>query len=256
MKTRIILLAVCLLALGSTSFAQSKKAAKTQMTPDQVVKNLYAAQKAGKGPFFQRKSRALVDKYFAGALAETIWKDAVETPAGELGALDFDPLFYAQDVEIKDFVIGKADANNIVKVRFYNMGKNEEVTFSLIKENSPTWKIESIVYSDAEDLASMLEYTMMTDADREAAEKENKLDGDYMVGAVKCNITSTISGFWARVKCDDQENVQIVDTETLTFGTFNPKEKGRKGHFVSPEYGVITKFVDAAGKEYKVSRLN
>jgi len=95
----------------------------------------------------------------------------------------------------------------------------------------------------------------MSEADKEAAEKENKLDGDYMVGTVKCNISSTRNGFWARVQCDDQENVQVIDLETMTFVTFNPKEKGRKGHFVSPEYGVVTKFVDASGKEVKVTRM-
>jgi hypothetical protein len=57
------------------------------------------------------------------------------------------------------------------------------------------------------------------------------------------------------VKCDDQENIQIIDLESMTFGTFNPKEKGRKGRFISPEYGVITKFVDASGKETKVTRV-
>lgn len=87
------------------------------------------------------------------------------------------------------------------------------------------------------------------------AESANKLNGDYLVGDVKCNITTNMSGFWARVKCDDQENFQVIDVETLTFGTFNPNEKGRKGKFVSPEYGVIEKFVDASGKELKVSRI-
>lgn len=225
-------------------------------TPDAVVKNLYAAQKAGNGPFFQKENRAVVDKYFAPELADTIWKDA--TSAGDgVGALDFDPLFYAQDTQITNFVIAKADANNMVKVRFKNMGKNEEIVFSLTKENtaSKTWKIDSIGYSDAEDLGSILEYGMLTEAEMKEADSMNKLDGDYLVGAVKCNFTTNKSGYWARVKCDDQPNFQVVDTETLTFGTFNPQEKGRRGRFVSPEYGIIEKYVDAAGKEYKVKRL-
>ncbi len=255
MKIKIIVLFVCFLAFVSMCFAQSKTKVGA-VSPEQVVKNLYAVQKAGKGPFFQKKSRALVDKYFMRELADLIWKDA--TTAGDgVGALDFDPLFYAQDTEIKNFVIEKADENNIVKVRFKNMGKDEEITFSLTKENtaSKVWKIDSIVYSDAEDLGAILEYGMLTEAEMKEADSANKLDGDYLVGDVKCNITTNKSGFWARVKCEDQENFQVIDTETLTFGTFNPKEKGRKGQFISPEYGVITKFVDASGKEIKVSRI-
>jgi hypothetical protein len=256
MKNKIILLAVVLLAFSSIGFAQSKtknKAKTMATTPDAVVKNLYAAQKNDStNPFVQTKSRALVDKYFAPSLADAIWKTAASTEG-----YNFDPLYYAQDTQITNFVVGRADANNIVKVRFKNMGKAEEVTFTLVTENtsSKVWKIDSIVYSDAEDLASLLEYGLMTEAEIKEEESANKLDGDYMIGTVKCNITETRNGFWARVKCEDQPNFQVIDLETMTFGTFNPNEKGRKGHFVSPEYGVIEKFVDASGKEFKVTRV-
>lgn len=251
MKIKNLLFIALILATAvSIGYAQSKT---KKITPDQVVKNLYAAQKKdATNPFIQTKNRALVDKYFIKEFGDIIWKVA----ASDTG-WNADPLYNAQDTEITDFVVGRADENNMVKVKFKNFGKEEEITFSLIKENdaSKVWKIESIVYSDAEDLASMLEYSMMTEAELKEADKLNKLDGDYMVGGVKCNITSTRNGFWARVKCDDRENFQIVDTETLTFGTFNPNEKGRKGKFISPEYGVITKFVDASGKEFTVSRI-
>jgi hypothetical protein len=258
MKIKIILLSLVVLALGSVCLAQTKTKTKTKTTvatADAVVRNLYAAKGAA-SPFFQKKNRALVDKYFSKNLADIIWKDA--TSAGDgVGALDFNPLFYAQDDEITGLVISKADANGIVKVKFKNFGKAEEITFSLTKENtsSKVWKIDSIVYSDAEDLGSILEYAMLTEAEMKEAEKMNKLDGDYMVGGVKCNITETRNGFWARVKCDDRENFQIIDTESMTFGTFNPNEKGRKGRFVSPQYGVIEKFVDASGKEFRVTRV-
>ena len=255
MKIKIVLLAVCLLILGSNSFAQKKKPTATATAPDQVVKKLYAAKDAA-NPFFQKKSRALVDKYFARELADTIWKDA--TSAGDgVGVLDFNPLFYAQDDDITDLVIGKTDEIGVVKVKFKNFGKDEEVRYMLVKENtkSKVWKIESIIYSDAEDLGSILEYGTMTEAEMKAAESANKMDGDYLVGAVKCNITTNKRGYWARVKCDDQENFQVIDTESLTFGTFNPDEKGRRGNFVTAENGSISEFVDASGKKTKVTRV-
>lgn len=262
MKIKFLLL-LLLLSLASIGLAQSKtkKGAAlktTEIAPDAVVKNLYAARKNPKtDPFFQNKNRALLDKFFTRQLADLIWKDAISVKPGESGNLDYDPLYYAQDTDIKNFVIGKADENNVVKVTFKNYDRDERILFTLVKENaaSKVWKIDTIMYSDAEDLGSNLEYGMLTEAEMKKAESENKLNGDYMVGDVKCNITTNISGYWARVKCDDQENFQVIDTESLTFGTFNPDEKGRKGHFVSPESGLIEKFIDASGKEFKVSRI-
>ena len=96
---------------------------------------------------------------------------------------------------------------------------------------------------------------MMTEDEMKTADSQNKMDGDYLVGTVKCNFTTNKSGYWARVKCDDRENFQIIDTESLTFGIFNPNEKGRKGKFVLSKDGSIGKFIDASGKELKVSRV-
>lgn len=256
MKIKIILLTAAILIFSSISFAQTKKT-PAPVTPERVVKNLYTARKNPKtDPFFQKKNRVLVDKYFAKELADTIWKDAVATTDG-VNALDFDPTYYAQDTQITNFVVEKADENNVVKVRFKNMGKDEQILYTLSKANpaSKVWKIDTVMYSDAEDLGSILEYGMLTEAEMKAADAANKMDGDYTVGAVKCSITTNKSGFWARVKCDDQENFQVVDTETMTFGTFDPNEKGRKGHFVFSPERAIEKFVDASGKEYKVSRV-
>lgn len=245
-----VILSVTLLACSS-AFTQKKAAA---VGPETVVKNLYAAHKGKKSPFFQNKGRALVDKYFTGALADAIWQEAVESKPGEVGNLDFDPLFYAQDIQITKFLIAKADANNVVKVTFLNMGHPEEINFSLAQANtwSKVYKIASIVYSDAEDLESILTYDLPTDG---SPEKIDPLDGNYLVGGVKCSVETTKSGYWARVKCDDQSNLQIVDTETMTFGTFNKKEKGRRGHFVMAGDRTIQKFIDASGKEITVSRI-
>ncbi len=251
MKLKFVILAAIIFAVTAVGYGQTKT---KPMAPETVVKDLYAAQKANRGPFFQKKSRALVDKYFVGDLADLIWKDAVETKKGEVGALDFDPLYYAQDVEITNFTIAKADENGVVKVRFKNMGKDEEIRFSLSTANtsSKIYKIDSIIYSDAEDLESILSSSVNDDGN---PVEPAAFEGDYLVGAVKCNVTSNLSGYWARVKCDDQENVQIIDTETLTFGTFNNTEKGRRGKFVQAADGTINKYVDETGKETTVKKV-
>lgn len=246
MRSKLFLLLSLTLLVSGTAIAQKKAVA---VTPDTVVKNLYAAHNGKKSPFFQKKSRALVDKYFTGALADAIWKEARDSKPGEIGKLDFDPLYYAQDVQIKNFVIEKADENNMVRVRFRNMDHSEVITFSLTTANtsSKVYKIDSIVYSDAEDLESILSF-------EPGSEPKIPLDGDYIVGGVKCSVVTTINGYWARVLCDDHKDVQVIDTETLTFGTFNPKEKGRRGKFELAGDGSIGNYIDASGKEIKVAR--
>lgn len=194
----------------------------------------------------------MVDKYFTRNFADIIWK----TAASDTG-YNFDPLTYAQDKEITNFVVGRADKDSVVTVKFKNFGKDEEITFSLTKETtaSKVWKIDSIGYSDSENLGDLLEYGMMTEAEKKAAESENTFNGDYMVGDVKCSFTENKGGYWARVKCDDQKNIQIIDTETLTFGLWKANEKGRRGQFVRAADGSISEFVDASGKKIKVTRV-
>lgn len=252
MKCKLVLFISLLLVVCSAVLAQKPKAAA--VSREMVVKNLYAAHKGKKSPFFQNKSRALVDKYFTGALAEAIWKEAVDSKPGEVGNLDFDPLYYAQDIKITKFLVAKADENDVVKVTFLNMGNPEQINFFLTRANTSTkvYKIDSVVYSDAEDLESILTYALPTDG---TPEKVDPLDGNYMVGDIKCSVETTKGGYWARVKCDDQANFQVVDTETMTFGTFNKREKGRRGHFVMADDRTIQKFIDATGKEIKVSRI-
>ena len=116
------------------------------------------------------------------------------------------------------------------------------------------YKIDSIVYSDAEDLESILSYEIPADG---TPEPKIPLDGDYMLGKVKCSVETTKNEHWARVKCDDQpkDSFQVIDTETLTFGTFNKKEKGRRGKFAVGSDGSINKYIDASGKEIKVSKV-
>jgi hypothetical protein len=245
MRSKLFVILSITLLMCSSAFAQKKIAVSG---PEAVVRDLYAAHKGKRDPFFQNKSRALVDKYFTGSLADAIWKEARDSKPGEVGNLDFDPLYYAQDVHIKNFTMTTMDTNT-VKVRFLNMGHPEEITFTVTTPNtaSKAYRIDSIVYSDAEDLESILEYD-------EAGEPKIPLDGEYMIGKVRCSVLTTKNGYWARVQCDDQKDFQVIDVESLTFGTFNPKEKGRKGKFALASDGSINKYIDAAGKEIKVTR--
>src|SRR5436305_8593756 len=131
MKIKILLLASLLVSLTSISVAQPR----ARITPDTVVRNLYAARKRpATDPFFQTKSRARLYKYFAKDLADLIWKDAVSAK-GEVGALDGDPLYNAQDMKITAFRIkppeygeGNRDLAD-VPVIFKNFGKEQTILF-------------------------------------------------------------------------------------------------------------------------------
>lgn len=161
MRTKIVLLTLICLAFGGLALAQPQTAAPAPDTPDALVRSLYAVQKADRGPFFQTKSRALVDKYFTKDLADLIWKDAVSSK-GEVGAIDFDPLFNAQDMKITAFVIGKPEYDTAgsgvatVTASFRNFGKPDTVRFLLEQDAAKDWKITDIRYKDGTMLKGML----------------------------------------------------------------------------------------------------
>ena len=129
-------------ALSFSAYAQS-----TTRTPDALVKDLYKAHDQKRGPFFQTKSRALISKYFEKSLADMIWKDRV-TSKNEVGVLDGDPLYDAQDMEIKNFAVGKAEiegAKARVPVAFENFGQKKSLMFMLVK-GPAGWRINDIDY--------------------------------------------------------------------------------------------------------------
>jgi hypothetical protein len=148
MRIKCLFLAALMLAVGSPGLAQSTT---NRVAPNVVVKNLYAVQKAGAGPFFQTKNRALVDKYFTKDFADLIWRDAT-TAKGEVGAFDFDPLYHAQDMKITAFKIGApmyGEGNSAIAdvvVNFKNMGKDERIMFRVELVGGKDWRISNIYY--------------------------------------------------------------------------------------------------------------
>jgi len=127
------------------------------------VAELYRQSARKRSPFFQTRSRALVNQYFEKDLGDLIWKAAIRSKR-EVGAIDGDPLFNAQDMEIKRFVIHKpevAKGNSgdeaEVKVTFENFGVKKQITF-LVRRATGTagWKISNIRYDNGADLLGIL----------------------------------------------------------------------------------------------------
>lgn len=163
MRIKTLLLAALILAFSSMGYAQSKT---KEVAPHIIVKNLYAAQKAGSGPFFQTKNRAVVDKYFTKNLADLIWKDAI-TANGEVGAIDFDPLYGSQDPQITDFTIMETgwggdskfgpEDEAVVQVTFKDSGKERMVSFQFKQGRDKNWKIYDIHYRGDGEEVKLLE---------------------------------------------------------------------------------------------------
>ena len=141
---RLLPLLLLLVSCGLTLHAADKAA-----TPDALVAELYKAEKNKTSPFFQDKNRALVDHYFTQELGDLIWKDAT-TSKGEVGVIDGDPLYDAQDLEIKEFVIHPAktaEGQTTVPVTFVNFKEKKSITFHCVQQGG-AWKISDIQYAD------------------------------------------------------------------------------------------------------------
>lgn len=134
------------LLVGRPVYGQSAK----RLSPNALVSDLYHQHERKRGPFFQTKSRNLLYKYFEKDLADMIWKDAV-TSKGEVGVIDGDPLYNAQDMEIKKFGIGKPkyeDGKAKVEATFENFGQPKTIVFVLVNGRSG-WKIRDIDYGES-----------------------------------------------------------------------------------------------------------
>lgn len=147
-------LLACICVTGAWAIrAQSQWKAVT--TPEAWVSNLYRVHNQKRGPFFQTRSRALLNKYFEKDLANLIWNDRLKSK-GEVGVIDGDPLYDAQDMEIKHFVINKArhePGRELVDATFENIGVKKTITFIMIK-GAAGWRIHDIDYGEGRTLRS------------------------------------------------------------------------------------------------------
>jgi hypothetical protein len=166
------------------------------IAPDKVVRNLYATQRAGAGPFFQTKDRALVDKYFTKDLADLIWQDAVSSK-GEVGAVDFDPLYGSQDPQITNFTIMETgwggdskfggDDEAVVQVTFKDSGKERMVSFQFKQGKDKSWRIYDVHYRSDGDQVKLVEVltkasTNGTVPAQAGADELEKIRGELQVG--------------------------------------------------------------------------
>jgi hypothetical protein len=152
----ILVVMITIAALNVSAHAGQASTQGKRVSPRSVVQSLYN-QHRRQSPFFQTRSRALLDRYFSRELANLIWSDA-RSSRGEVGAISGDPLFNAQDMQIKKFALRErtADSNAAeVAASFENFDQRHEILFRLVPAGT-SWKIADIVYDDGTTLAGIL----------------------------------------------------------------------------------------------------
>ncbi|MGB5013171.1 MAG: DUF3828 domain-containing protein [Pyrinomonadaceae bacterium] len=220
-------------------------------TAEALVADLYKAHDGKKSPFFQTKDRALVDKYFAKPLADLIWKDA-NNSSGEVGAIDGDPLYNAQDTEIKNFVIGRAEVKNDtadIPVTFTNFGQKVTITYAL-KQVDGSWKIENIAYGSGDSLMKWLRETY-TDKPQTVA-SSGEFEGRYIVGDTSCTVKPVKMAF--EVRWAKGSGVEMFAfTEGNTFESAPDQPDSNSFVFDDENYNKGT-FYRADGRSFAVKR--
>src|SRR3984893_3294825 len=145
-KTIAILLT--LTATATTTFAG-------EVLPKDVVAQLYKAYGTEQSPAGETR---LFTRYFDDELLKLYLKDKREAK-GEVGRLDGDPLYNAQEVQITDFSISApkiTGSEAVVTVRFKNIGKPTRVECVFL-HTIGGWKISDIRYDDGHSLKKILQ---------------------------------------------------------------------------------------------------
>ena len=182
---RPVVATLLLFATALISFAA--KPASIGPDPDAILKDLYKAHDAQKGPFFDKENRTVLEEYFTSELAGLIVKDAVAAQ-GEVGALEFDPLYESQDPQITNFKVGEVKWGGIpkhkgdeaeeglavVEVTFKDSGKARRIGFRFAQNAQKAWKIADINYSDGRSIVGILRSDVADPNGRNAVDAKPK----------------------------------------------------------------------------------
>ena len=120
-----------------------------------LVAQLYQAHHSKHDPLDETQ---LLGRYFDAALLKLYLKDKREAK-GEVGRLEGDPLYNAQDIEIKHFSVSTPETvgnETRVTVRFKNIGKPARVIY-VLSRTADGWRINDIRYDDGSSLKKILQ---------------------------------------------------------------------------------------------------
>lgn len=230
--------------------------------PDALVKDLYKTHdeefKTSKFRILSGKNRTLLDKYFDKTLADLIWKD-LTTHKGEVGVLDFDPFYNAQDAEIKNLVVSQpktSDDKATVTVTFQNYDRKETLNYQLTRRDAD-WKISDIKYTDGNSLLGYFKEDAKNNAKTNQTE-ENFFSGTYKVGDTTCTVKPIKMAFEVKWAKGTGTMIFVFDGDADAGNYTYSSEDGGKGKdtFIFDDDTFTTgKFIRADGKEFPVSKV-
>jgi len=221
-----------------------------------LVTDLYKQHDSKRSPFFQTADRGRVDRFFTKTTADLIWKDA-NSSKGEVGAIDFDPLYDAQDVEKKSFAVGKAAVNGdtaTVAATYTNYGEKKRITF-VMKNVAGKWKIDDIKYDAGHSLLALLKETYANTSTNAPPVKSvtGEFEGTYRVGETTCTVRPDRMAFeirWAKGKGSEY----FFYKDANVFESEEDKKGGRNEFRFDDENYNSGTFYRADGKTFPVSR--
>src|SRR5881398_1885827 len=152
---QIIVLAANLALVAG--FASAQPGSSNLDTGKELVAQLYKEHSGKSDPLQYPASKKRLPNYFYKPLLDLYLKDQ-EASKGEVGKIDFDLLYDAQDFEISDFnlvVLPNKKGSGYVAARFKNMGIDQEITFAL-QRTKMGWRIADIQYKDGRSLWKIL----------------------------------------------------------------------------------------------------
>src|SRR5215510_7060297 len=152
---RLAILLAALVFGASLVFGQNSRDAIR--TPEELVAKLYEVHKGKSDPLQYPHSEKLLGRYFVDPLLKLYLNDQRESK-GEVGKIDFDPLYDAQDFKITNFKIvrlNNKDGDGLVAARFKYIGVDEEILFEMRKIKTG-WRIADIKYKDGRTLMTLL----------------------------------------------------------------------------------------------------
>ena len=130
-----------ILALAALTLAALPASAATYKTPKALLKALYSYDTDNS----DAEAPSPYSSFFSDHLNKLLQTDLDNTPEGDVGAIDFDPVIAGQDGAASDVRIGQPillDDKAEVEVQFEN---GEEVTlfYTLVREHGG-WKVDDI----------------------------------------------------------------------------------------------------------------
>ncbi len=228
-----------------------------KVSPDAVVKELYDLHKKQKGPFFETKNRALINKFFDKTLADFIWNE-LNSNSDEAGVLDFDVLYNAQDFDIKKFAVSEPKITGEkaeVTASFENFGEKQNIIFLMVKSGN-SWKISDIKYNNKDTLLGYFKEDAKNKTSNNTDETGD-FEGTYQVGDTTCTIKPIKMAFELKWSKGSSTMIFFYDSETSGGLTYASEDGGKgKDKFVFDDESLSTgKFIRADGKEMSVKKV-